>query len=269
MRGSFAKTWALVEEDIETKDETVIDTGNIGSATASRDGTYVIYNKRSFKIGLKYTIDELYKKLSPISIDLPGVVGELSFSHDSKWIFFSQFLADTNKDGRIDGNDHGVIYRIAFDTKGKRPFPRQLTSISDNCNFPKARKFKLTITCSAQGTLDIFEIPLGGQVPDDWSRDEFRQAIKAARRYSDRMLIVNNFQLRFKQKENIYYEELFSDYLLNGSLVASIYTEKSYKKSLLQIGRRDEAEFYESLVQWVKVKSKYQTEEKIICRQYF
>ena len=50
-------------------------------------------------------------------------------------------LADTNKDGHIDGNDHGVIYRVRFD--GVSSIPRQLSSISDNCNFPRARNTNL------------------------------------------------------------------------------------------------------------------------------
>ena len=99
-------------------------------------------------------------------------------------------------------------------------------------------------------------------MPDDWSKKQFKQALKASRRYSDRMLILNNYQIRFPHKEVDYYEELFSSYLLNSSYVAAIYYGEKLEKKLLDANKRKLAELYQALVEWVKVKSKYQVEDK-------
>ena len=77
---------------------------------------------------LGYIIVKQHLFEKDVILDLPGVVGELSFSRDSKELFFSHYLADTNKDSMIDGNDHAVIYSMDFPS-------RKTYSISEAANF--------------------------------------------------------------------------------------------------------------------------------------
>ena len=81
----------LIALNLDSNKEQIIDSGAIASATASRDGNFIIYSKRAERNQISIYDRRNSKNIKPIDIDLPGVMGELSFSQDSKWIFFSHF----------------------------------------------------------------------------------------------------------------------------------------------------------------------------------
>lgn len=114
--------------------------------------------------------------------DLPGVSAYPSFSPDGKYLYFSQFLNDTNKDGTIDGDDNGVIFRVAFRSEAEQAEvgpPEQLTNARWNCHYPSVREEAMAITCGIDGNLHIYVLPPSGAVPVDW--DEARIATQAER----------------------------------------------------------------------------------------
>ncbi len=126
--------------------------------------------------------------------DLPGVCGFPAFSADGKWLYFTQYLNDTNGDGTIDGNDHGVLFRIAFDTSREDPFagasPEQLTSARWSCQYPAPAADRLVMTCSYQGSLDIYSLPLEGAVPRVWGVDRIEAEVRASRDHWERLLLI-------------------------------------------------------------------------------
>jgi cellulose synthase operon protein C len=103
-----------------------------------------------------------------IPFDLPGTSAMPAFSLDGKWLYFSQFLNDTNLDGDIDGNDHGVLFRAPF-ADGKVGAPEQLSSARWSCQYPVPAADRLIATCLQAGSLDVFSLPLTGAMPPQWS----------------------------------------------------------------------------------------------------
>lgn len=104
-----------------------------------------------------------------LSFALPGASAMPAFAPDGKWLYFTQFLNDTNLDGAIDGNDHGVLFRAAFDPgRGALGAPEQLSSAAWSCQYPLPAADRLLTTCSQQGSLDVFSLPPGGAIPAPW-----------------------------------------------------------------------------------------------------
>lgn len=102
-----------------------------------------------------------------LAFELPGASAMPAFSPDGKWLYFTQFLNDTNFDGSIDGNDHGVLFRAAFDG-GALAAPEQLSSAAWSCQYPIPAEDRLLTTCLQQGSLDVFALPPGGAIPQQW-----------------------------------------------------------------------------------------------------
>jgi hypothetical protein len=126
--------------------------------------------------------------------DLPGVTGFPAFSSDGRHLYFSQYLNDTNSDGTIDGNDHSVLFRVRFDPSRKEPlvgsFPEQLSSAGWNCRYPAPFKDQLLSTCSHNGSLDVYALPLDGAVPADWKAKRVKAELHAARNHWTRLLLL-------------------------------------------------------------------------------
>lgn len=124
---------------------------------------------------------------------LPGVTGYPAFSPDGRWLYFAQYLNDTNRDGHIDGNDHGVVFRVPFDAAAAPPVtdgvPSQLTSARWNCHYPSPSADRLVLTCSLGGSLDVYTLPLDGAVPAAWDPERLAAERGAARDLWTKLLI--------------------------------------------------------------------------------
>ena len=102
---------------------------------------------------------------------MPGVSAYPSFSPDGDYLYFSQFLNDTNRDGLIDGDDNGVLFRAPFRGDVDPPelgSAKQLTNARWNCHYPSIRDEAMALTCSIDGNLHIYLLPLTGAVPAEW-----------------------------------------------------------------------------------------------------
>ncbi len=126
--------------------------------------------------------------------DLPGALGFPGFSVDGRWLVFAQYRNDTNGDGSIDGSDNGVVFRVAFDPAGGTPeagaLPEQLTSAAWNCQYPVAGRDTLFVTCSHEGSLDVYRLPLDGAVPPGWDLARLDAEVRASRDPWERLLIM-------------------------------------------------------------------------------
>ncbi len=126
--------------------------------------------------------------------DLPGVSAFPAFSADGKWLYFTQYLNDTNGDGTLDGNDHGILFRAAFDASAPEKLaeatPEQLTSARWNCQYPAPAVDRLVMTCSYEGSLDIYSLPLEGALPRTWGVDRIEAEVRASRDHWERLLLL-------------------------------------------------------------------------------
>ncbi|HEX5655603.1 MAG TPA: hypothetical protein VFX59_00340, partial [Polyangiales bacterium] len=135
----------------------------------------------------------------PIEIDLPGMTGQPAFGRDGRDLYFVQFFSDSNHDGQVDASDHGVLFRVPFegspDKIAAQP-PVQLTDSSWNCQYPAPAAHKLVTTCSRGRDLDVYELPLDGQVPSTWTRERLRLELGLGGRREEVLLLYRQALLR-------------------------------------------------------------------------
>jgi len=261
-RNALELQWQLVLYDLKSRQDRVLFRGNFASASASRDGRYLLFseidaeNQRHNRV-----YDFVTQQVRDLpDFDLPGISGFQRFSHDGQWLYFSRFMSDSNNDQLIDGNDHGVIFRIPWQQwmQAKKPLlPEQLTSVSNNCKFPALSDQHLYLTCAFEGSLDIYRTDLQGVVPPDWSEAQLWEAHQAARSHQQRLLILNTLRYRFPASNPLLVERLLSHHLASSEWGAARY----YLDQLQQQIERSEPEkalFYRSLSRLLAIRSSKQ-----------
>ncbi len=124
-----------------------------------------------------------------LQINLPGLTAQPTFSRDGRFLYFVQFLADSNHDGVVDASDSGILFRIPFPPGSNRSEPEQLTDPSWNCQYPSTSKTRLVATCNQGEDLDIFELPLAGEVPEDWTSERVSLELGLVSRRSEQLLL--------------------------------------------------------------------------------
>jgi hypothetical protein len=118
-----------------------------------------------------------------IALQLPGVTGQPAFARDGRSLYFAQFFADTNHDGTVDASDNGVLFRVPLSFVGGAAVagpPEQLTDTSWNCEYPSPFANRLIATCSQDASLDVYSLPLDGEVPEKWTMQQLDNAIDDA-----------------------------------------------------------------------------------------
>ena len=179
---------------------------NLSSPIMSPSGgtiAYVPIERGSSEVGIQFSVMasgsiELYRlhdhQTFELKVDLPGTSGFPAFSADGRWLYFSQYLNDTNFDGVIDGNDNSVLFRVRFDEDAADPLsthvPDQLTSALWNCQYPAPGPSRLVMTCAFEGSLDIYSLPLDGSVPSELSAAELREELHVSRNHWEKLLLL-------------------------------------------------------------------------------
>ncbi|WP_162531693.1 PD40 domain-containing protein [Methylomicrobium alcaliphilum] len=179
---------------------------NIAAPTVSPDGRWLVYvpleqgtsGQFSFMMRASsgFVLHPLISGLSPrlFRPDMPGSTGFPTFSPDGQYLYFTQFLNDTNFDGVIDGGDNGILFRARFDGDAVSPIRRgsyeQLTSGRRNCQYPSPARDKLIATCLRAGYLQIYSLPLSGLVPPDWTRQRIEEELLVTRDPWERLLLL-------------------------------------------------------------------------------
>jgi hypothetical protein len=132
-------------------------------------------------------------------LQLPGQTGQPAFSRDGRSLFVVQFMTDTNHDGTVDASDHGVLFRVPLSLSGGTADvgpPEQLTETSWNCEYPMPFVDRLIATCSLQGGLDVYSLPLDGEVPAEWSMPTLINAIDDADTLVEEQLLKSRWLAR-------------------------------------------------------------------------
>ncbi|HEX4354199.1 MAG TPA: hypothetical protein VHZ95_14820, partial [Polyangiales bacterium] len=129
-----------------------------------------------------------------VVLELPGQTGQPAFARDGRSLYVVQFFTDTNHDGTVDASDRGVLFRvpIAWTAKGPTPgVPEQLTDTSWNCEYPSPFVDRLITTCSQGASLDVYSLPLDGEVPADWSMPQLINALDDANTLVEEQLLAS------------------------------------------------------------------------------
>jgi tetratricopeptide (TPR) repeat protein len=190
---------------------------NLTSPTLSPDGRWLVYVpvERSVRqVGPGFAaraashleaiqLDRPGAAPVPLALDLPGQTGQPVFSRDGRFLYVVQFFADSNADGVIDASDSGVLFRVPFEAeredapqRASDASPDQLTSESWNCEYPAPAAAALVMTCSRDQSLDVYQLPLDGQVPSTWDVPRLSEELKMVGRRADELLLYRHRLLR-------------------------------------------------------------------------
>ena len=207
----------LVEKPLRGGSTKILLKRNITAPAISPDGeflTFVPIERFTKDVGVTFAVKAglgfVIRSLSTgrdvaVTPRLPGRTSFPVFARDGKHIYFTQYLNDTNRDGVIDGNDNGVIFRVPFDAGDPdaiiRAVPEQLTSAAWDCQYPHPAKNKLFMTCARDGSLDIYSMPLTGAVPGSWGIKRLWQEIDSARDDFERLLLLRRASNLEKDQE--------------------------------------------------------------------
>jgi hypothetical protein len=133
---------------------------------------------------------------TPLKIEpeLPGQTGQPAFARDGKSLYIVQFFTDTNHDGAVDASDRGVLFRVPISFgSGAAALgpPEQLTETSWNCEYPAPFRDRLIATCSQGASLDVYSLPLDGEVPSEWTMPMLERAIEDANTLVEEQLLTS------------------------------------------------------------------------------
>jgi hypothetical protein len=213
----------LIFLTVKSKKTDLVIEGTVYNPSLAKDGRTLVYKGKGNEL-IVYDIASR-KPIRTLSLDLAGATGPAQFSVDGTYIYFAQYMLDSNRDLRLDGRDAAAIFRIPVD--GSRKEPEQLTSLNQNCSYPFPARKVLYMTCAFEGALDVYRTALTGIVPTDWNQDDLWEAHRAARSYSDRILLLNHLHARFQLSERELRERTLSNFILWGEwMPAGYYAER-------------------------------------------
>lgn len=177
---------------------------NMTSPAISPDGKSLVYvplERSTDRVGPAFaahaasyleTIDLAHPEAPPrrIAPALPGLLGQPVFARDGKSIYFVQFFSDSNHDGVVDASDYGVVFRAELKGHEIVGAPKQLTDEQLNCQYPAPASDRLVMTCSRGSNLDLYSLPLDGEVPGDWTGEHLQQEIELASTFPKLQLLT-------------------------------------------------------------------------------
>ena len=190
---------------------------NLTSPAISPDGKWLVYvpiERSAQQVGPGFAarasthlealrLDRPSEAAMPLTLDLPGQTGQPVFSRDGKNLYVVQFFTDSNRDGVIDASDRGVLFRVPFPTErddapavAAAAIPDQLTDESWNCEYPAPAPGTLITTCSRDQSLDVYELPLDGEVPETWDAARINEELTLAGSRVEQLLLYRQRLLR-------------------------------------------------------------------------
>ena len=186
---------------------------NLIGPAVSPDGRWLVYvpvERQVQRVGPAFAaraaprleavrLDRLDSPPAPLQLDLPGITGQPAFSRDGRHLYVVQFMSDSNHDGVIDADDHGLLFRVPFElgrddapARASAAVPEQLTQATLNCQYPSPAADRLVFTCARKEALDVYALPLEGAVPGEWTAEMLATEVELAARRADALLLVRH-----------------------------------------------------------------------------
>ncbi len=190
---------------------------NLTSPTISPDGRWLVYvpvERSVQQVGPGFAaraspylealrLDRPGEAPIRLALELPGQTGQPVFALDGRSLYVVQFFTDSNADGVIDAGDSGVLFRVPFSPEREdapelaaATSPDQLTSVAWNCEYPAPAATTLIATCARDRSLDVYQLPLDGQVPSTWDVARLNEELKMVGRRADQLLLYRQRLLR-------------------------------------------------------------------------
>ncbi len=212
--------------DLSTKKSELIVSGDVSSPSASSDGrtlAFVEISKVNGRLTPGLVIYDIARKLrQPLALDMPGVSAFPIFSKNGDFLYFTQYLSDSNNDQVIDAADNSVVLRLSLPLKGTGTITAQpLTSLEQNCSFPFPGAQNLYVTCDFEGSLDIYRLPLTGLLPPSWNPAMVWQAHETARTFEERIFLLQSLQFVTPNKNVALLSKLFSNHLFRDDMISA------------------------------------------------
>jgi Tol biopolymer transport system component len=134
----------------------------------SPDGKQIVYVSK----GNIYHFDEVSRKITALTDNDKVINGQPSFSEDGRSIYFIRYLADTNQDREINGNDVATIWKLDIPTQMNKEYKENfsmqpITNGGFSAYFPKPRGNNLYFTQENELGLDVFRLPIEGHFHSD------------------------------------------------------------------------------------------------------
>jgi hypothetical protein len=224
-KGSVHKVYTY---DLKKKTRSLVLEGQIFGPSMSPQSGMLAYKST----GAEFTIFDVSKKseLRKIPIRLPGTSGLARFSADGEYLYFSQYMLDSNRDLVLDSRDAAAIFRVAVNDKNA--IPEQLTSLDQNCSYPTPTKSSLYLTCAFEGALDVYKAPLTGVTPGTWTEADLWQAHEAARSYSDKIMLLNQIRTKSPSLTSGEFDErMFNNFVFMNAWMPAIFYGERLKDS--------------------------------------
>ena len=170
---------------------------NLTSPTVSPDGQWLVYvpvERTVVSVGPAFAARAAPRleavrlgstgEPTRLQLDLPGQTGQPVFARDGRSLYVVQFFTrHESQTAFVDASDHGVLFRVPISFVGGHPAvgaPEQLTETSWNCEYPAPFVDRLIATCSQDSSLDVYSLPLDGEVPAEWTSEVLGAAIENA-----------------------------------------------------------------------------------------
>jgi hypothetical protein len=214
IQGDLHLSRVTVEQELSVKP---LLERNLTSPTISPDGRWLVYvpvERAVQQVGPGFAaraaphlealrLDRPGALPVPLVLNLPGQTGQPAFARDGRSLYVVQFFTDSSGDGVIDASDSGVLFRVPFSSEREdapelaaAASPDQLTSVHWNCEYPAPAATALIATCSRDRSLDVYQLPLDGQVPGHWDVPRLNEELGMVSRRADQLLLYRQRLLR-------------------------------------------------------------------------
>lgn len=170
--------------------------------------------------------------------------GQPRFTQDGKSLVFTRYADDTNRDGKLDGDDRPTIWRLDLADQAKQKMRdnyliEPLTSATFGAFSPQIRAPFLYMAMQTNDGLDIFRLPEFGQITAAPDLEKLRRQFDNQNDYYEKTYILRRGQTAFMRQGQVEQAAeaalLELDWLVqNGRVSEALWTHQKMRQNLPQ-----------------------------------